>query len=87
MSRRFFFVCHRDILLESIQNSATAMDHLLQIIDRNNTSFPAQLAEDLGKKAPARLWAIGSLDLLSVPKTALFCSRTCPGHAILKAMD
>lgn len=45
------------------------------------------LIERLGKEAPHRLWAIGSLDLLSVPKTALFCSRTCPGHAILKAMD
>lgn len=46
-----------------------------------------QLIERLGIEAPVRLWAIGRLDLLSVPKTALFCSKTCPGHAILKALD
>jgi predicted Rossmann fold nucleotide-binding protein DprA/Smf involved in DNA uptake len=63
------------------------MDHPLQIIDRNSPSFPVLLIERLGKEVPHRLWAIGSLDLLSVPKTAIFCSRTCPGHAILQAMD
>jgi predicted Rossmann fold nucleotide-binding protein DprA/Smf involved in DNA uptake len=43
--------------------------------------------ERLDRDAPVRLWAIGSLDLLNVPKTALFCSKTCPGDAILAAMD
>ncbi|MCF8144638.1 MAG: DNA-processing protein DprA [Deltaproteobacteria bacterium] len=59
----------------------------LQVIDNNSPSFPVQLTERLGRDTPVRLWAIGRLDLLSVPKTALFCSKTCPGHAILKAMD
>jgi len=63
------------------------MDHPLQIIDRSSPAFPVLLIERLGTEAPVRLWATGSLDLLSVPKTALFCSRACPGHAILKAMD
>jgi len=64
-----------------------AMYPPLQVIDNNSPSFPVQLTERLGRDAPVRLWAIGRLDLLSVPKSALFCSKTCPGHAILKAMD
>ena len=63
------------------------MDRALQIIDRKSPLFPAQPVQRLGTEAPVRLWAVGSLDLLSVPKTALFCSKTCPGHAILKAME
>ena len=43
--------------------------------------------ERLDRDAPVRLWAVGNLDLLNVPKTALFCSKTCPGDAILAAMD
>jgi len=45
------------------------------------------LIERLDRDAPVQLWAIGSLDLLNVPKTTLFCSKTCPGDAILAAMD
>jgi predicted Rossmann fold nucleotide-binding protein DprA/Smf involved in DNA uptake len=63
------------------------MDHPLQDIDGNSPAFPVQLNERLGNEAPVRLRAIGRLDLLSVPKTALFCSKTCPGGAVLKAMD
>lgn len=33
------------------------------------------------------LHTIGNLDLLRLPLTALFCSRKCPGDAILKAYD
>jgi predicted Rossmann fold nucleotide-binding protein DprA/Smf involved in DNA uptake len=43
--------------------------------------------ERLDRDAPVQLWAIGSMDLLNVPKTALFCSETCSGDAILAAMD
>ncbi|MBU0736233.1 MAG: DNA-processing protein DprA [Proteobacteria bacterium] len=57
------------------------------IIDRKNRRYPRLLMERLDRDAPVRLWAIGSLDLLNVPKTALFCSKTCPGDAILAAMD
>jgi len=64
-----------------------ALDYPLQVIDRNSPSFPIQLVKRLGRDAPVRLWAIGSLDLLNVSKTALFCSKTCPGDAILAAMD
>ncbi len=57
------------------------------IIDRQNRQYPNLLIERLGKDAPARLWTIGRLDLISIPKTALFCSKSCPGDAILKVMD
>jgi predicted Rossmann fold nucleotide-binding protein DprA/Smf involved in DNA uptake len=33
------------------------------------------------------LYAFENLDLLRLPLTALFCSRKCPGDAILKAYD
>ena len=64
-----------------------AINHPLQVIDRNSKSYPTPLAKRLGKDAPAPLWAIGRLDLTSIPKTALCCSKSCPGDAILKAMD
>ena len=64
-----------------------AIDHPLQVIDRNSPSYPILLDKRLGKDAPDRLWAIGRLDLISIPKTALFCSKRCPGDAILTAMD
>ena len=64
-----------------------AIDHPLQVIDRNSPSYPILLDKRLGKDAPDRLWAIGRLDLISIPKTALFCSKRCSGDAILTAMD
>jgi predicted Rossmann fold nucleotide-binding protein DprA/Smf involved in DNA uptake len=64
-----------------------AIDHPVEVIDRNSPLYPIQLAKRLGEDAPARFWSIGRLDLISVPKTALFCSKRCPGGAILKAMD
>lgn len=51
----------------------------LEIIDRNDKSYPNILVKRLGKDAPARLWAIGRPDLINTPKTALFCSNRCPG--------
>jgi len=32
-------------------------------------------------------YTLGNLDLLRLPLTALFCSRKCPGDAILKSYD
>ncbi len=45
------------------------------------------MRQRLGADAPAQLSALGNLDLLSLPKTALFCSARCPGHIILPAYD
>jgi predicted Rossmann fold nucleotide-binding protein DprA/Smf involved in DNA uptake len=52
-----------------------------------DTHYPARLGERLGKKVPPNLWASGNLDLLALPKTALFCSARCPGNAILRTYD
>ena len=48
---------------------------------------PARLRERLRDDAPAQLSALGNLDLLALPKTALFCSARCPGDAILRTYD
>jgi predicted Rossmann fold nucleotide-binding protein DprA/Smf involved in DNA uptake len=61
--------------------------HQLQLIEQNLPSYPHLLIKRLGKDAAARLWIIGSSDLLDLPKTAFFCSNKCPGDAILAAMD
>jgi predicted Rossmann fold nucleotide-binding protein DprA/Smf involved in DNA uptake len=50
-------------------------------------NYPAHLRERLGDDTPAQVFAIGNLDLLALPKTALFCSARCPGDAILRACD
>jgi predicted Rossmann fold nucleotide-binding protein DprA/Smf involved in DNA uptake len=63
------------------------IDHKLRVIDCNCPSYPILLPKRLGTEAPAQLWAIGRLDLINTPKTALFCSKRCSGDAILKSMD
>jgi predicted Rossmann fold nucleotide-binding protein DprA/Smf involved in DNA uptake len=49
--------------------------------------YPSCLRERLGADAPPELAALGNLDLLTLPKTALFCSAHCPGQAILPTYD
>jgi predicted Rossmann fold nucleotide-binding protein DprA/Smf involved in DNA uptake len=56
-------------------------------ITPDDARYPARLRERLGATAPAELFALGNLDLLALPKTALFCSARCPGHVILRAYD
>jgi predicted Rossmann fold nucleotide-binding protein DprA/Smf involved in DNA uptake len=41
----------------------------------------------LVETAPTQLTALGNVELLAVPKTALFCSSRCPGDPILAAFD
>lgn len=41
----------------------------------------------MGENAPAELHSLGNLELLGVPKTALFCSARCPGDAIFRTHD
>jgi predicted Rossmann fold nucleotide-binding protein DprA/Smf involved in DNA uptake len=45
------------------------------------------LHERLGVDAPPKLTALGKLELLALPKTALFCSARCPGNVILRTYD
>ncbi len=49
--------------------------------------YPGILRERLGIHVPPHLAVLGSLDLLALQKTALFCSSRCPGSAILAAYD
>jgi len=59
----------------------------LEHISHRDPGYPARLRERLSSNAPAQLSALGNLDLLGLPKTALFCSARCPGKVILTAYD
>jgi predicted Rossmann fold nucleotide-binding protein DprA/Smf involved in DNA uptake len=56
------------------------------VLRPTDPAYPVSLRERLGDHAP-KLTALGNLELLSQPKTALFCSVRCPGDAILGAYD
>jgi len=57
----------------------------MTVLTLRNTDarYPAQLRERLGDDAPPKLAALGKVDLLDLPKIALFCSARCPGNVIL----
>ena len=59
----------------------------MHVIHLGESRYPAGLAKRMGGEAPQQLSALGNLDLLQLPKTALFCSAKCPGSAILAAHD
>jgi len=56
-------------------------------IRSGHSHWPRRLTQRLGASTPPKLTALGNLDLLALPKTALFCSARCPGNAILAAYD
>ena len=58
-----------------------------QIIPRDDPRYPVRLRQRLGAHAPSELTALGNLNLLSQPTTALFCSARCPGKLILRTYD
>ncbi len=57
------------------------------MVNAADSRYPARLRERLGTHAPPQLTGLGNLDLLALPKTAIFCSARCPGDAILRACD
>jgi len=59
----------------------------VHLLTEDAVAYPSRLRQHLGMAAPSQLAALGNLDLLALPKTALFCSARCPGHAILRAYD
>jgi len=59
----------------------------MNTIASGDARWPHLLSGRLGDAAPAQLTAFGNLDLLALPKAALFCSARCPGHVILSAYD
>ncbi len=52
-------------------------------LNATDARYPARLVAG----TMPQLSAFGNLSLLPLPKTALFCSARCPGHAILAAYD
>ena len=59
----------------------------ITIIPRGDSRYPARLLQRMGTDAPLELTALGNLDLMALPKTALFCSARCPGNVILPTYD
>jgi len=61
----------------------------MMIVTLNSTDarYPARLRERFGDVAPVQISSLGNLDLMALPKTALFCSARCPGDAILRTYD
>lgn len=57
------------------------------VLNLDDAKYPSRLRERLGADAPPKLTALGNLDLLKLPKTALFCSARCPGNVILRTYD
>lgn len=63
-------------------------NHMIPLaLKAHDPRYPARLRQQLGADAPSVLTALGNLDLLSQPMTALFCSARCPGNVILRAYD
>lgn len=52
-----------------------------------DSTYPARLVDRLGSAAPPALTALGSLNLIGCPKTALFCSARSPGKVVLTTYD
>jgi predicted Rossmann fold nucleotide-binding protein DprA/Smf involved in DNA uptake len=52
-------------------------------LNATDARYPARLVAG----TMPQLSAFGNLNLLALPKTALFCSARCPGHAIVAAYD
>lgn len=53
----------------------------------SDAGYPHRVARQLGNNAPKQISVLGNLDLLALPKTALFCSSRCPGKVILATYD
>jgi len=59
----------------------------MTVLSPDDAAWPRLLTARLGDAAPKKLTAQGNLDLLALPKTALFCSAKCPGSVILPTYD
>ena len=59
----------------------------MTVLSPDDAAWPRLLTARLGDAAPKKLSVQGNLDLLALPKTALFCSAKCPGSVILPTYD
>lgn len=57
------------------------------LFDLSDPRFPLKIRDRMGTNAPTKFSALGNVDLLSLPKTALFGSTHNPGDIILGAYD
>ncbi|MEW6607233.1 MAG: DNA-processing protein DprA [bacterium] len=60
---------------------------MIQYLKQGSPDYPSIIVKRLGNNAPERLSFIGNLSILSLPKTAFFCSADTPGSVILHAYD
>ena len=58
-----------------------------KIIRANDATYPERLHQRLGALAPEKLTLCGNPEILSLPRTAIFCSVRCPSHVIFSAYD
>lgn len=63
------------------------LKHPESVLTPADPLWPQQVSVRLGDDAPAVLYTLGNPDLLTLPRTALFCSVRCPGRVILSAYD
>ena len=59
----------------------------VQRITRDAADYPSVLRSRLGENAPVELTVLGEPSLLRLRRTALFCSASTPGDAILRTHD
>jgi predicted Rossmann fold nucleotide-binding protein DprA/Smf involved in DNA uptake len=63
------------------------MSDRVQRLSPSDDCYPARLRQRLRTNAAPELTFLGNPALLSLPKTALFCSARCPGNVILPTYD
>jgi len=56
-------------------------------LNQNSPEYPELLQTRVGADRPKEIIAAGNMDLLSLSKTALFCSVSSPGSVILRTYD
>ncbi len=59
----------------------------LLMLASGDARYPRQLQRRLGEEAPKQIAMLGNPDILTLAKTAFFCSARCPGSVILAAHD
>jgi predicted Rossmann fold nucleotide-binding protein DprA/Smf involved in DNA uptake len=57
----------------------------LLMVAAGDAQYPTQLQRMLGEEAPKQIAMLGNPKILTLPKTAFFCSARCPGSVILAA--
>jgi len=60
---------------------------IIQYLKQASSNYPSIIVNRLGNNALQKLSFIGYLSIISLPKTALFCSADMHGSSILYAYD